>query len=261
MPKTPEKDLARWRAYYHANRDRLLARKRESWKVYITLHREQRLQQARAYREKYREQIKRKQREEWSPHYRATHAEELKARRRTPEHREKQRQRMASWRAANPEKNATAQERGRAKHRAAGRARMKARRQRMTPEDKAAYAAKRAAERRANLAKYRAKELAYDRTHPEMRREAHRRWRVRRLGAPVVDLTPAQWNEIKAAYDHRCVYCGRKMQRLTQDHITPISKGGHHTVSNVVPACRPCNSAKHIHAPLKPVQPLLLTLS
>jgi 5-methylcytosine-specific restriction endonuclease McrA len=75
------------------------------------------------------------------------------------------------------------------------------------------------------------------------------------------DLSVAQWREIKVAYGHRCVYCGRKMQHLTQDHITPLSKGGSHTAPNVVPACLSCNSKKRARAPLVPVQPLLLTIA
>ena len=47
------------------------------------------------------------------------------------------------------------------------------------------------------------------------------------------------------------------MKRLTMDHITPISKGGAHTASNIVPACQSCNSKKNNRAPLKPVQPIL----
>ena len=85
--------------------------------------------------------------------------------------------------------------------------------------------------------------------------------RARKRNAPVCDLTAAQWEEIKAAYGHRCVYCGRKMQRLTQDHITPLSKGGSHTASNVVPACKSCNCRKNAGDVLCPVQPLLLTIA
>lgn len=81
--------------------------------------------------------------------------------------------------------------------------------------------------------------------------------RALKMGAPRNDLTPQEWQDIQAAYAHRCVYCGRKT-RLTQDHITPLSKGGSHTKSNVVPACRPCNTRKKDRAPLIPVQPLLL---
>ncbi len=84
------------------------------------------------------------------------------------------------------------------------------------------------------------------------------RRRARKLQVPVNDLTGIQWLAIKAHYGNRCVYCGRKMQRLTQDHITPLSKGGSHTLSNVVPACQRCNSKKGVKSPLIPIQPLLL---
>lgn len=85
--------------------------------------------------------------------------------------------------------------------------------------------------------------------------------RARKKEAAVVDLSRAQWEEIKAAYGNRCVYCGRKMRKLSQDHIIPLSKGGDHTVSNIVPACLTCNLKKGNRAPLVPVQPLLLTLA
>lgn len=118
--------------------------------------------------------------------------------------------------------------------------------------------------------------LLYRTQHAEDLRAYRRQWRhanpatiqayqARRRAAkrqaPRNDLTPVQWAEIKAAYDHRCVYCGKKFQRLTMDHIVPLSKGGEHTVSNVVPACRRCNSRKSAGAPLVPVQPLLLTVA
>lgn len=86
-------------------------------------------------------------------------------------------------------------------------------------------------------------------------------YRARKYGAAVCDLSAAQWQEIKAAYGSRCVYCGRKMQRLTQDHLTPLRKGGNHTASNVVPACQSCNNKKYTGAPLIAIQPLLLTMA
>jgi 5-methylcytosine-specific restriction endonuclease McrA len=99
------------------------------------------------------------------------------------------------------------------------------------------------------------------RAHPETRIAEYARRQARKRGATRNDLTAAQWKEIKAAYDHRCVYCGKKPQRLTQDHIIPLSKGGENTASNVVPACQSCNSRKGTGAPLVPVQPLLLTVA
>ena len=43
-----------------------------------------------------------------------------------------------------------------------------------------------------------------------------------------------------------CQYCGFKlsMNRITIDHVIPISKGGKGTFENCVVACRPCNDYK-----------------
>jgi len=98
------------------------------------------------------------------------------------------------------------------------------------------------------------------RKNPELYNSYAKKRRALRSGAPINDLTAAQWKDIKEAYKHCCVYCGRKMKRLTQDHITPLSKGGSHTVSNVVPACNSCNCRKKDGAVLCPIQPLLLTI-
>ena len=59
------------------------------------------------------------------------------------------------------------------------------------------------------------------------------------------DFTPAQWEHMKDLYGHRCAYCDRHMERLTMDHVIPVSQGGEHTWNNIVPACRRCNSSKH----------------
>lgn len=57
-------------------------------------------------------------------------------------------------------------------------------------------------------------------------------------------LTAAEWADIVLFYDSSCAYCFKKNIKLTQDHVIPVSKGGHHTKENVVPACRSCNSRK-----------------
>lgn len=99
---------------------------------------------------------------------------------------------------------------------------------------------------------------AYHKAHPEVVRASYHRRRAQQAGATRNDLTTAQWKAIKRHYGYRCVYCGRKMQRLTIDHIIPISKGGENTFTNVVPACRTCNNRKYVGPPLVAVQPLLL---
>lgn len=85
-----------------------------------------------------------------------------------------------------------------------------------------------------------------------------RKWRANKRQAPINDLTTAQWKAVKEHYGHRCAYCGKKSQRLTQDHITPLSANGPNTLWNVVPACRSCNARKNKGPVLIPVQPLLL---
>lgn len=42
----------------------------------------------------------------------------------------------------------------------------------------------------------------------------------------------------------RCVYCGSVAGPFHLDHVMPWSRGGQHTVENMVVACQPCNSAK-----------------
>ena len=71
--------------------------------------------------------------------------------------------------------------------------------------------------------------------------EARRRTKKRE---GVCTLTKAEWRDILERYNQSCVYCNRSDLKLTQDHVIPISKGGHHTKENVVPACRSCNSRK-----------------
>lgn len=138
----------------------------------------------------------------------------------------------------------------------------------------------RAAARRVNLVKQKeginAKRRERYAKNPEPHKQAERQRRIeqplvlqaydaqkhaKRRGAllqVLCNLTAQDWQDILATHDHRCAYCGRKMRRLTKDHITPVSKGGAHTKSNIVPACQSCNSKKHVGPPLKAIQPLLL---
>ena len=95
-----------------------------------------------------------------------------------------------------------------------------------------------------------------------------KRHRARKNGAPIVDFTNEQWQEILIIQNYRCVYCPddcqeceQKTHELTQDHLTALSKGGSDTVQNILPACRSCNSKKQTGNVLKPVQPLLFTLA
>lgn len=56
-----------------------------------------------------------------------------------------------------------------------------------------------------------------------------------------------------------CMYCGNEHQdqHLTRDHVLPISKGGKDRWSNVVTACRHCNTRKGNRRPEEANMPLL----
>ena len=80
--------------------------------------------------------------------------------------------------------------------------------------------------------------------HPEKASEYNKRHLARKRGAEISDITIKQWRVILKEYDNKCAYCGTSGDNLEQDHVVPVSKGGNDTKSNIVPACKPCNSSK-----------------
>ena len=49
--------------------------------------------------------------------------------------------------------------------------------------------------------------------------------------------------EIEKLYSSPCYYCG-SLSSITIDHVVPISKGGRHSIGNLVSCCKNCNSSK-----------------
>ena len=66
----------------------------------------------------------------------------------------------------------------------------------------------------------------------------------------ICDLTSKQWEDVVDAYGGRCAYCNTQ-DKMVQDHLIPLSRGGHHTLENVTPACQSCNSKKSTKTPLE----------
>lgn len=66
-----------------------------------------------------------------------------------------------------------------------------------------------------------------------------------RLSTVEATLTAQEWEAIKARQNYRCLICGKETERLTRDHIIPLSKGGRHTADNIQALCRSCNSRKN----------------
>lgn len=70
---------------------------------------------------------------------------------------------------------------------------------------------------------------------------------MKRRGENNVNYSHQQWKETVIFFGGECAYCGRTMhkgERLTRDHLEPVSDGGATIQDNIVPACHSCNSSK-----------------
>lgn len=79
------------------------------------------------------------------------------------------------------------------------------------------------------------------------------RKRVRYASPPLIN------RELFRRDAHLCMYCGGHFHEsnLTRDHIHPLSRGGKDRWSNVVTACKSCNSKKGNRNPEEAKMPLL----
>lgn len=68
------------------------------------------------------------------------------------------------------------------------------------------------------------------------------RSRAHRRHLPAT-LSLEGWKHIVTFFEGRCAYCGDPWEQI--EHATPIRHGGGTTFANCLPACEPCNSAKH----------------
>jgi 5-methylcytosine-specific restriction endonuclease McrA len=50
--------------------------------------------------------------------------------------------------------------------------------------------------------------------------------------------------ELRRIYNSPCFMCGCK-ENQSLDHVIPISRGGSHSVGNIMTLCRNCNASKH----------------
>lgn len=55
-----------------------------------------------------------------------------------------------------------------------------------------------------------------------------------------------EWENLKIEFDHKCAFC-RSQEKLTKDHIIPLSEGGTDYIDNIQPLCKSCNSKKWKH--------------
>ncbi len=84
----------------------------------------------------------------------------------------------------------------------------------------------------------------HSKTHPEMHRVRQRNRVARVKGAPGNGWSKKEEMQLIDDYCGRCAYCGNKLEEVTMDHVIPITRGGVHSIENIVPACLSCNSSK-----------------
>ncbi len=84
-----------------------------------------------------------------------------------------------------------------------------------------------------------------ERAHPETKRITEGRRRARKYGAGG-SHTKAQFHALCEAYNWECIYCGKSLtiRTASEDHKTPLSRGGNDYIDNIAPCCVRCNSSK-----------------
>jgi 5-methylcytosine-specific restriction endonuclease McrA len=84
---------------------------------------------------------------------------------------------------------------------------------------------------------------AWRRRNPEKVYLRAMRGRAVKAGVEVHPITVDELRGLKALYGGLCAYC-RVRSGDTLDHVVPLSRGGEHSVANLVPACFRCNHSK-----------------
>jgi 5-methylcytosine-specific restriction endonuclease McrA len=85
------------------------------------------------------------------------------------------------------------------------------------------------------------------RTNPEKVKSKVKARRLRMFRNHGTGCSPKEWVAIVKAYGNRCAgfECApHKADKLTRDHVIPISQGGPDMAHNIQPLCQPCNSRK-----------------
>lgn len=107
----------------------------------------------------------------------------------------------------------------------------------------------------ANPEKYRKRSREYKAKNRDKVRETFQKWRKanpmqdrirhhrRRARKQSVATFRVSGKEINYLKNQPCFYCGSK-EKISIDHVVPLSRGGSNSIGNYAPACFRCNSSK-----------------
>jgi 5-methylcytosine-specific restriction endonuclease McrA len=92
-----------------------------------------------------------------------------------------------------------------------------------------------------NTEKMRQKSRAWAKANPEAKRLAENKRRALKVSNGVFFISRKDLARLLASSCHNC----GSQNSITLDHVIPISRGGRHSVGNLQPLCRSCNSSKN----------------
>lgn len=85
-------------------------------------------------------------------------------------------------------------------------------------------------------------EREYQRTHKQERAIREQKRRALKKGSGG-SFSLIEWRELCERFGNKCLACCQS-QKLTVDHVIPISKGGSNFIENIQPLCMKCNLEK-----------------
>lgn len=93
---------------------------------------------------------------------------------------------------------------------------------------------------RKNPEKKKASVLRHIKSHPDAHRQRRLKRRAMQQENGVFVVLP---REIQKILNSSCIFCGT-VENITVEHLIPLSRGGRHSVGNLAPSCKSCNSSK-----------------
>lgn len=238
----------RWRKQ-HPDRQRAATyswrtRNRNKWNAYQRRWRRAHPRSVRASRAKQYREIRRDP-QKWSKHL-------ASGRRWRANNPEKERERHRRYRARNLRRMRRYQRRWMRhwyhRHREEGQRRLRERRAQNGEAWRArdrAYYKKARRERLGQYGRKIAKQRAWARRNRPKLAYWTSRYRARKHGAKGAH-TFAEWQARVHLFRWRCFHCAKRLTRktVTKDHLVPLFRGGSENPTNLVPACKSCNSSK-----------------
>ena len=104
--------------------------------------------------------------------------------------------------------------------------------------------------RMANLERSKSNQRAWRMANPERCKETTLQSQIRRRARIVEngfeEIVQEDAMKLWEAYP-LCPYCNKR-ESTTLDHIVPVARGGAHTLANLVPCCKSCNSSKNANS-------------